>query len=251
LRRFAGTIPDRIFMDTQDVSTEVLFKLWPWLEANRNRLIGGGLAVVLVAIVYSYINWEHGQNEITAGTAFTQLIFANQGNTDPKQQADALLAMASKYTGTAAAQRAQLQAASVLFESGNYADALVQFQNFADNHSGPLAAIANLGAGASLEAQGKPDQAAVAYEKIASTHATSPAYLQAEFSLGRIAEHGGQLAEAESHFEIVAQAGRAGGSIAQEAQGRAYEIKMKLSAAQKTSSTTPSSFLTTPSLISK
>jgi predicted negative regulator of RcsB-dependent stress response len=237
-------------MDTQDVSTEVLFKLWPWLEANKNRLIAGTAVLVIAAIIYSFIAWQHGQNEINAGEAFTQLVTSNPSGLNPSAEANAFLGMASKYTGTEAAQRAQLQAASILFESGNYADALVQFQSFADSHSGPLATIATLGVGASLEAQGKPDQAAVAYQKIASGHANSAAYYQAEFSLGRLAEKSGNLAEAESHYEAAAQAGRAGGSVSEEAQGRAYEIKLKLSAAQKSAQTT-SSAQTTPSFLSK
>jgi predicted negative regulator of RcsB-dependent stress response len=237
-------------MDTQDVSTEVLFKLWPWLEANKNRLIAGGAALVVVAIIYSFISWQHGQNEINAGEAFTQLVSSNPSGLSPSAEASAFLEMASKYAGTEAAQRARLQAASILFESGNYADAQVQFQSFADSHNGPLAAIATLGEAASLEAQGKLDQAAVAYQKIASGHGNSAAYFQAEFSLGRLAEKSGNLADAESHYEAAAQAGRAGGSISEEAQGRAYEIKLKLSAAQKPTQPTQSA-QTIPSFLSK
>jgi len=220
-------------MDTQDVSTEVLFKLWPWLEANKNKLIGGAVIIVVIAVIYSYITWERGQNEITSGEAFTQLLFQNSGRANPSEEANDFLALASKYAGTEAGQRAQLQAASVLFESGNYADAQVQFQNFADSHTGALAAIANLGAGASLEAQGKLDGAAAAYQRIGSAHADPGSYLQAQFSLGRLAEQKGKLTEAEGYYESAAQFGRAGGTISEEAQGRAYEIKMKLSAPQK------------------
>ncbi|HXA45671.1 MAG TPA: tetratricopeptide repeat protein [Candidatus Angelobacter sp.] len=220
-------------MDTEDVSTAVLFKLWPWLEANKNRLIGGGLVILVVAIIYSFMTWQHGQNEIAAGEAFTQLLFAQAGGTAPGQEADAFLAMASKYPGTEAAQRAQMQAAGVLFEAGNFPEAVVQFQKFADNHTGPLAATATLGLAASLEAQGKLDDAAAAYQKLTSSHVNPAAYLQAQFSLGRLAERNGKLAEAESYYETAAEPGRSGGTISEEAQGRAYEIKMKLSATQK------------------
>jgi len=63
--------------------------------------------------------------------------------------------------------------------------------------------------------------------------------LQADFSLGRLAEQQGKLEEAEGYYENAAQAGRAGGTISENAQGRAYQIKMELAAAQKTPPTSP------------
>ena len=221
-------------METQDVPAEFLFKLWPWLEANKTRLIGGGAAVVLVAIIYSFVAWQHGQNEINAGEAFTQLMVTPLSSLNATQEAAAFVELASKYSGTEAARRAQLQAAAILFESGNYADAQAQFQKFLDVYSGPLAAAATLGVAASLEAQDKADLAATAYQRVISSYAGSSAALQADFSLGRLAEQQGKLTEAEGYYENAAQAGRAGGTISEEAQRRDYQIKMELAAAQKT-----------------
>jgi predicted negative regulator of RcsB-dependent stress response len=230
-------------MDTEDVSTEVLFKLWPWLEANKNRLIGGLVAVVLVALVYSYITWQRGQNEIACGEAFTQLLLSRSPDASPGQEADSYLALADKYPGTQAAQRAELQAAAVLFEADKYPEAQAAFQKFADSHSGALAAIADLGLGASLEAQGNTDQATAAYLRISSSHLNPGAFLQAQFSLGRIAEQKGQLADAENYYQNVAELGRAGGTLSEEAQGRAYQIKQKLSSIQKSVASTNSLIL--------
>jgi predicted negative regulator of RcsB-dependent stress response len=227
-------------METQDVPAEFLFKLWPWLEANKTRLIGGGAAIVLVAIIYSFVAWQHGQNEINAGEAFTQLMLTPSSSLNASQEAAAFAELASTYSGTETARRAQLQAASTLFESGNYADAQAQFQKFLDVYSGPLGAVAALGVAASLEAQDKADLAATAYQRVISSYAGSPAALQADFSLGRLAEQQGKLEEAEGYYENAAQAGRAGGTISEEAQGREYQIKMELAAAQKTP---PSSLL--------
>jgi predicted negative regulator of RcsB-dependent stress response len=226
-------------METQDVPAEFLFKLWPWLEANKTRLIGGGAAIVLVAIIYSFVAWQHGQNEINAGEAFTQLMLTPSSSLDATQEAAAFAELASKYSGTEAARRAQLQAASTLFESGNYADAQAQFQKFLDVYSGPLDAAAALGVAASLEAQDKADLATTAYLRVVSSYAGSPAALQADFSLGRLAEQQGKLQEAEGYYESAAQPGRAGGTISEEAQGREYQIKMELAAAQKTPPTSP------------
>jgi tetratricopeptide (TPR) repeat protein len=96
-----------------------------------------------------------------------------------------------------------------------------------------LAASAALGVAASLEAQGKAQDAATAYLKVTSRYAGTPADLQAQFSLGRLAEAQGKLADAENYYDQAARVGQAGGTISEEAQGRAYEIKMKLAATQK------------------
>jgi predicted negative regulator of RcsB-dependent stress response len=226
-------------METQDVPAEFLFKLWPWLEANKTRLIGGGAAIVVVALIYSFVAWQHGQNEINAGEAFTQLMLTPPSSANASQEAAAFTELASRYSGTEAARRAQLQAAATLFESGNYADAQAQFQKFLDVYSGPLAAAAELGVAASLEAQDKADLAATAYQRVVSSYAGSPAALQANYSLGRLAEQQGKLEVAEGYYESAAQGGRAGGTISENAQVRAYQIKTELAAAQKTPSTLP------------
>src|SRR5271170_7143566 len=132
-------------MDTQDAPTEILIKLWPWLEANKTRLIGGGAAIVLIAIIYSFVSWQHDQTEISAGEEVTQLIITPPTTLDASQRADAFAQLATKYSGTEAGRRAQLQAAATLFDAGNYAEAQVQFQKFLDAASGPLAASAALG----------------------------------------------------------------------------------------------------------
>ena len=225
-------------MDTQDASTEFLIKLWPWLEANKNRLLIGGGVIVLIGLVYSFVSWHHQQSEISAGEALTQLVFTPAPGLNPSQRADQLVQLSANYAGTEAAKRAQLQAAATLFDGGNYPDAQVRFQKFLDTYSGPLAASAALGVAASLEAQGKLDQAETAYELVTTTYASSPANLQAQYSLGRLNEQQGKLAQAESYYDNAAQAGQAGGTISEEAAGRVYQLKMKLAAAAATQKST-------------
>jgi len=220
-------------MQTQDAPAEFLFKLWPWLEANKNRLIGVIAAVIVASGVYYFISSQREQKEIDAGRALTQLLVMPPSGANPGQVADSLAQFAVKFSGTAAAQRAQLQAAAALFGGGRYADAQVQFQKFLDTTSGgPLAAEAQLGVGASLEAQNKLDLAAAAYQKVASGFSGTPSALPALCALGRIAEQQGKLAEAENSYEAAARVGQAGGTLAHDADIRAAEIKAKL-AAQK------------------
>ena len=214
-----------------------MFKLWPWLEANKNRLIGVGVAVLVLWAVWYFVTTQKAEREVKAGQELTQLLMSPPAGVNAP---DALSQFASKYSGTVAAQRAQLQAAASLFGMGKYPEAQAAFEKFLQNSpGGALAATAQLGVGASLEAQGKNDLAAVAYQKTASTYSTTPSALPALCALGRLAEQAGKLSEALGHYENAARAGQAGGSLAQEAAMRAAEIKTKLPAQKSVSAVTP------------
>ena len=173
-------------MQTQDVQADIVFKLWPWLEANRNRLIGGVVAGFIVVGVYSFVSWRSEQKEIAAGEALTTLLATPNGNT--AGQADLLVKFAAQYPGTAAGVLAELQGAAALFNAGRFAEAQAQFQKCAESAgSGSIAATAQLGLASCLEAQGKLDLAAAAYQKVVATDAsTSPSAQTAKAALARI-----------------------------------------------------------------
>lgn len=209
----------------------MLIKLWPWLEANKTKLIGVVVAIIVGFGVWNFMAAQKEQSETAAGQALTQLLMTPPSGVSPS---DALSQLAVKYSGTAAAQRAQLQSAATLFGSGRYPDAQAAFEKFlAGTSAGPLAVTAQLGLGASLEAQGKLDLAAAAYQKVAVTVASNPSALPALCALGRIAEAQGKLAEAANNYESAARAGSMGGSQAQEAAMHAAELKAKIASAPK------------------
>ena len=222
-------------MQTQDAPTELIFKLWPWLEANKKRLIAAAAGAVLVGGIFFFISTQREQNEIAAGQALTQLLVAPVPGATAEQTAAAFVQVAEKYAGTAAGQRARLQAAIVWFDAGRAADAQAQFQKVYDaDPTGPLAATAELGVAASCEAQGaaKLDFAATTYQKVVASFSGTASALTAEFGLGRVIEQQGRLAEALNHYENVMRAGQ-GGSLTSEAAARAEELKSKLAAVQK------------------
>lgn len=218
-------------MQTQDAPAEIIFKLWPWVEANKHRLIGG-LAVILVGSGIAYfISSARAQKEVDAGQALTALMVNSGANRSGSQLATALEQLATTYAGTAAGQRAQLQAAAALFEAGSYAEAQTQFKNYLDaNPSGAFADTAELGIAASLDAQSQTDPAAAAYQRVISVFPSSASVAPAEFALGRIAERQNKLTEAMSHYEKVARTSL-GGSLRDEAMMRASDLKVKIDAA--------------------
>lgn len=214
---------------TQDAPAEILFKLWPWLEANKTKIIAVTGVIVVAVGIYYFVASQREENEIAAGSALTQLLMTPPSpNVSP---ADALAKLAERYPGTAAAQRAQLASAASLFGAAKYPEAAAAFQKFADANSGSqLVATALLGLGASQEAQNKLDLAAPAYQRVASTYSSTPSALPALCGLGRIAEAQGKLKEALDRYESAARAGQAGGSMAQEAAIRASELRVKVAA---------------------
>ncbi len=216
---------------TQDAPAEFIFKLWPKLEANKNKIIGGVVAVAALIAIYNFIGSQHAAREQAAGEALTKLLMTPPNGTSP---ADALNKFAGEFDGTMAAQRAQLQAAAANFGAGKYADAQAGFEKFlANSPGGALAATAQLGVAASLEAQGKNDLAIAAYKKTVATYSGQPAALPAFVGLGRLYEQAGNLNEAVNNYESAAKAGQAGGTLAQGAGMRAAEIRSKMPAPVK------------------
>lgn len=217
-------------MQTQDAPAEIIFKFWPWLEANQKRLIIGAIAAVVVFFVWFFIAKQREQAEITAGQDFTVFQTSQAESITPKQVADGYLKIATQYAGTKAGERAWLQAGTVLFSEGNYADALAVFQNFLKSEGGSsLAPAARLGVASCLEAQGKLDEALAAYRTVVMGRSDTPEALDAKFSQGRVLELQGKLSEAVAAYQEVTRSQLAG-SLANDAAQRVALLQTKLAA---------------------
>jgi len=222
-------------METQDASAEFLIKFWPWFEANRKRLVYLTVGAVVVLFIWYFLATQREQRAIQAGQDFTQLQMSLASGLTAQQAADTYLKLAAQYAGTPAAERAQLQAAAVLYNAGRYDDALVQFQKFLTVNSGsPLASVAHVGAGASLEAAGKLDGAVAEYRAVATGFPNSSEAVPAKFALGRVLEAQGKLSDASSYFQEVTRSQLAG-SLGQEAAQRLAGIQSKLAATKSKS----------------
>ena len=217
-----------VFMQSQETTaSDLVFKLWPWFEANQKRLAYGAALVIIAILVFSFYSYRQNQNEIAAGQALTQAVMSGGGS----GLAEACLKVAADYSGTAAGQRALLQGAAALFTSGNYADAQTQFQKFLDDYPDNfLAPQAAFGVAASLDAQGKTDLAIGAYQRAAGQVTDANVVASAKYALARIAEAQGKLAEAARLYEDVARSFQ-NSSVGSEAGMRAMELKLKLPAA--------------------
>jgi TolA-binding protein len=213
------------FMQSQDDASVFLFKLWPRIEANKKPIIAGAIIIATAAAAIWIFSEQRDQKEIAAGEALTKLAISQT------VQPDAFLKIAGDYSGTLAAQRAQIEAATMLFESGNYADAQTQFQKYLDDHSdGGLAGQAMFGVAASLDAQGKADLASSAYQR-AINNASDPVIMSAsKLGLAKILEAQGKYDSALNYFQEVIRANQ-NNSLGNDAMWHFMQLKNKVPAA--------------------
>jgi TolA-binding protein len=220
-------------MQAQDTTTLFLLKLWPWIEANKNRLIGGAAIAVAVIFIIWFAACQRQAKEVAAGQALT--VASLTGDATP---ADAYLKIAEEHGGTVAGQRALMQGATALFNAGKFTDAQVQFQNYLDAHpDGEFSGQAMLGVAASLDGQGKTDLAAGAYQRVISNPSDTTVVSGARFGLARIEDFQGKFTDAITLYQDVANA-NPGSSLASQSAMRLMELRGRL--ATTTPAATPS-----------
>jgi TolA-binding protein len=228
-------------MQPQEATTDYLFNLWPWFEANAKRLAYGAALALIAIFIFSFYSYRQNKREVDAGEALTQAGMANTGS----QLAAASLKIAADYASTLAGQRALLQGATALFAIDKFADAQVQFQKFLDTYpDNSLAPQAALGVAASLDGQGETDQAINAYQKAINLTSDGSVVAAAKFALARIDEAQGKFADADKIYAEVARA-YPNSSMSSEAQMRDAELKTKSPAAAPVASA-PTTTPTTP-----
>ena len=214
-------------MQAQDTATAYFFKVWSWVETNfKQVLLGLGVVVIAIALV-SYYFWRQNQLEIDAGQALTQVVVSAPTYSDASQLIEAYSKIAADYPGTQSGQRALILGATALFEGGKYPEAQAQFQKYLDTcPDGAFSAAAALGVATSLEAQGKADLAAGAYQRVVSGFSDPNCVDIAKFALAKIDEQNGKLAEAQTFFQDVAR-NNPNTPLGSEAAFRAYQLKPK------------------------
>ncbi len=215
-------------MEAHDAAASFIYKLWPQIEANKNRIITGVVIVLAVILIVLFFLWRHDQNQINGGDAMTENLLSIAPNSDPAQFSQRYLAIADDYSGTPSGARALLQGATVLFGEGKYTDAQGYFQRCLDEHpDDQFSGIAALGVARSLEAQGKINDAAGAYQHVIQDFADVQSVTQAKFSAARISMLQGHYPEAFQGFQAVIQADPYG-SLGNEAREYAFELQSKL-----------------------
>jgi len=175
-------------MDSETKSLELWVKAWAWLENNWRKLALGAAVVALVALVVSYVIYSRDNNALLASQRLSALRpTPTPGGGVTPVPAEAYLKLAADYPGTEAAGRATLLAAGAIFDTGNYTNALAQFEKVQrDFPASPLRAEALFGQAASLDALGRSAEAATAFQALLTRHPNSPIVPRAKLALARL-----------------------------------------------------------------
>ena len=217
-------------MQLHDAPETFFFKLWPWVEANKVRLIWGGGIVAVAAGLISFHSFRKSQREIESGEALTQQMMADSRASSVEQQSALFQKLAAENPDTMAGQRALLQSAGMLFEGRKYADAQARFQQFVSQYpNSSLAPQATLGLAASLDAQGQLEPAKAAYQRATGFGDTVVAGF-AKYRLAQLAELKGNPTEALALYDEIYRS-FPGSTLSQQAAIRSLELKQQPAAA--------------------
>jgi predicted negative regulator of RcsB-dependent stress response len=174
-----------------------IYDLLAWVEANKMKVLAGAVVLTLIGFAIATMRYMREQKELRASSELLALRPTLIPNTNvPPVEASALAKLAQEFSGTAAAERARLLAASTLFTDGKYAEAEAAFKAFQNDFPNsdwrPTAAY---GIATAQEAQNKPE-AVSAYQSVAATYAKSAVADDAKLALARIHEQKNEPAEA-------------------------------------------------------
>jgi tetratricopeptide (TPR) repeat protein len=203
-------------------------QLWVWFELNKTRVIGGAAAVAVVALVVGFLVWRSDEKANAAGEALSSVMLQSvttQGG--QPATADVFLKVAGQYPDSSAAERAILLAGGDYFVTGKYDNAKTTFERFTREHRGsPYMGQALLGIAACLDAQGKTNEAVIAYKELVDRRPGETIIPQAKFALARLYEAQGLPEKARPLFEDVWRDNQYS-SLGSEAGMRLEELKIK------------------------
>jgi predicted negative regulator of RcsB-dependent stress response len=215
-------------MESQDSAVTFFLKLWPQIEANKNKIIAVAGIVLAVILIIFFISWRRDQNRIDAGDALSQMVITIPPNAEPAQVSQSYFDIANQYEGTPAGTRALLQGAAVLFAEGKYTDAQGYFQRYLDEHpDDEFSAIAALGVARCLEAEGKINDAMGAYQHVMNDFGDAQCVNQARYSKACLSMEQGHYQDAFQSFQQVIQADPYG-ALGNQARQYAVELQSKV-----------------------
>lgn len=183
-------------MSLEAQESSLSFDLLTWIEENKKllKLTISGTIIAVTAIII--VRWHAAKTEAEASYAVVAAGTVSPTSTNAVS-AETWLALATKHSGTRAAERALLLGATQLYTEGKYAEAAAKFDAFiAEAPDHPFASTALLGKAAALDAQNKLPEAATAYQTVIARFPSDPAAGQARLGKARVLEASGQFEQA-------------------------------------------------------
>lgn len=168
-----------------------MMDLLAWFEVNKQKIAVATVALlglVVVAMVVRHFQKE-GQQAASAELLAVKTPWNAPTNTPPPAASE-YVKVAANHAGKPTAARALVLAGGAYYAEGKYSEAETTFRKCVNEHAGhPLIPQAQYGIAASLEAQGKLDEAIAAYLNVSTTYGKSSAVADdAKLALARIYE---------------------------------------------------------------
>jgi predicted negative regulator of RcsB-dependent stress response len=189
-------------------STETYIKVLEWFHANRKALIIGAGAVVVIALVIGIMTWQKNAAESDADAQLmTVPLTSMQDGHVVSAPASALLKVSQEHPDTSAGEYAELLAGESYFLDGKYPEAHQEFSKFIEDHPiSPLLAEAKIGLAASLEGEGKIQEAAQKYQEVVLTYPTEENIVSpVKLTLARLDEQLKKPEQALQYYEDLAR----------------------------------------------
>ena len=184
-------------MSSETTESTGMIDLLAWFETNKQKLVSGGVVIIIAGFVGYFFNWKTTQTELDASDALYEVRIAASKAEESTADPTKLLTVASDHSGTAASGRAVLFAADAYFKKGQYQDAQKQFESFLAGYSdSPLRNTAMYGLAACKDALGQTSDAIDAYRRVASSFANTFIAFQAKLALAGLYESQSQPKEA-------------------------------------------------------
>ncbi len=177
-----------------------------WGDAHKKQLLAsfGVVLVVGLGIAFWFVHKNNVQGD--ANNALSMVLSRDITAVSPAPTADAFLKVADDYSGTDAAQRAAVLAASQLYASGKFDDARGQFQKFLQQYPGSsFLGTAALGIAACADAMGQTNDAIAGYKNVTEHYPDPTVSPRARFALSRLEEAQGNAREAENQLQDIAK----------------------------------------------
>jgi tetratricopeptide (TPR) repeat protein len=224
-----------------------------WLYENRKAVGIITAAVVVVIAGISLYNWKKDNDEAKANEALFALpsLVTASGKT-AQVRPEAFEKIASEYPDTQAADRAELIGAGILFTDGKYVEAQRAFSKFLESHEekNDLQSQAALGVAASLEAQGKINEAITKYQEVISKYPGENIISPAKLTLARLLETQNKPADALKLYDDLTRIPNPYDPWAAEAGERREQLLQKNPALKKvappTSNVPPTNMILSP-----
>lgn len=194
-------------MDSEKRQNNSLYEFLGWLEANKKRVtIGTAVTLAVIGLIATVI-WYKNQQEFAASEALSALrLPLHPSDPVPPDTADKLQKLAAEYAGTAAAVRAELIRAGLLYTDGKYPEAQTAFENFVRDHAdSQWVPQATFSAAVCLDAQNKVNDAIAKYEDFARRYPTDPNVDQARLDMAGLYEASGKPAQALEQYDKISK----------------------------------------------